>query len=248
MFIVHSTCSCALACGGDKARETGRSALVSDEGGWHPPDNEVASPNASEPVSASLHHWRSANLPEVVKPAEVRTAFSVPVAARGEFYDPLQDKSYACHQQLLLAPEQSVFLRYPKWRAAVTEPRWPISFKAVCDIEPICDNMPENPDEFAGVLHYHADCTVSPQPGSKYWLRVPSDCRATVLLNDIELSPCFASPHRVEITSYLKNSENKIRLEVATTLLRLRKDTIFEKDWSPVSVLLSGKLTIEIEE
>ena len=110
MLIVRSTCSCALACGGDKARETGRSALVSDEGGWHPPDNEVASPNASEPVSASLHHWRSANLPEVVKPAEVRTAFSVPVAARGEFYDPLQDKSYACHLQLLLAPEQSVFL------------------------------------------------------------------------------------------------------------------------------------------
>ena len=180
--------------------------------------------------------------------SEVRTAFSVPVAARGEFYDPLQDKSYACDQQLLLAPEQSVFLRYPKWRAAVTEPRWPISFKAVCDIEPICDNMPENPDEFAGVLYYHASCNVSPQPGSKYWLRVPRDCQATVFLNEIKLPPCFASPHRIEITSYLKDGENKIRLEVATTLLRLRKDTIFEKDWSPVSVLLSGKLTIEIEE
>ena len=32
MLIVRSTCSCAPACGGDKARETGRSALVADEG------------------------------------------------------------------------------------------------------------------------------------------------------------------------------------------------------------------------
>ena len=55
MLIVRSTYSCAPACGGDKARETGRSASAADEGGWYLPDNEVASPNASEPVSASCY-------------------------------------------------------------------------------------------------------------------------------------------------------------------------------------------------
>ena len=87
MLIVRSTCSCAPACGGDKARETRRSAPKVDEGGWYPPDNEVASPNASEPVSASLHHWRAANLPNVVKPAiggEV-TNGSIRQDARGEW-------------------------------------------------------------------------------------------------------------------------------------------------------------------
>ena len=87
MLIVRSTCSCAPACGGDKARETRRSAPKVDEGGWYPPDNEVASPNASEPVSASLHHWRAAILPNVVKPAiggEV-TNGSIRQDARGEW-------------------------------------------------------------------------------------------------------------------------------------------------------------------
>jgi hypothetical protein len=69
MLIVRSTCSCAPACCGDNARETRRPVPVADEGGWYPPDNEVANPNASEPVSASLHHWRAAILPNVVKPA-----------------------------------------------------------------------------------------------------------------------------------------------------------------------------------
>ena len=68
MLIVRSTCSCASACGGDEARETGRSALAAGEGGWYLPDNEVASPNASELDSASLHNnWRTANLPKWVK-------------------------------------------------------------------------------------------------------------------------------------------------------------------------------------
>ena len=71
MSIVRSTCSRALACGGNKARETLRSALSigAGEDGWSPADGEVASPNASELDSASLHQWRSANLPKWVKPA-----------------------------------------------------------------------------------------------------------------------------------------------------------------------------------
>jgi len=87
MLIVRSTCSCASACGGDKARETWRSAPAADEGGWYPPDNEVASPNASEPVSASLHHWRAANLPKVVKPAIVGEATNTSIRrdARGDW-------------------------------------------------------------------------------------------------------------------------------------------------------------------
>ncbi len=70
MLIVRSTCSCAVACGGNKARETLRSfAIARGEGGWYPSDGEVASPNASELDSASLRHWRLANLPNMAKPA-----------------------------------------------------------------------------------------------------------------------------------------------------------------------------------
>ncbi len=47
-LIVRSTCSCATACGGKKARETWRSAPAAGEGGYppYPPDSEVVSPNA----------------------------------------------------------------------------------------------------------------------------------------------------------------------------------------------------------
>lgn len=70
MLIVRSTCSCAMACGGNKARETWRSVPVrAGKDGGFPSDGDVASPNASELDSASLHHqWRSASLPEMAKP------------------------------------------------------------------------------------------------------------------------------------------------------------------------------------
>ena len=56
MLIDCSTCSDALAGGGDKARETLRSvALVIGEGACKAPDCEGASPSASEHDSASLH-------------------------------------------------------------------------------------------------------------------------------------------------------------------------------------------------
>ena len=87
MLIVRSTCSCASACGGDKARETWRPALVADEGGWYPPDNEIASPNASEPVSASLRCWRRLSPQNVVKPAIVGEATNASIRrdARGDW-------------------------------------------------------------------------------------------------------------------------------------------------------------------
>lgn len=68
MSIDRSTCSDASACGGDKARETKRSALLAGEGGWNSPDRKGASLSASEHDSASLHYnpqrptsriWRS---------------------------------------------------------------------------------------------------------------------------------------------------------------------------------------------
>jgi len=75
MLMVCSTCSCASACGGNNARETLRSVPVwTGEGGWFPSDGEGASPNARELDSASLRFWRSANLPEMVKPAIVGEA------------------------------------------------------------------------------------------------------------------------------------------------------------------------------
>ena len=55
MLIDRSTCSDASACGGDKARETKRSALLAGEGGWNPPDRKGGSLSASEHDSASLH-------------------------------------------------------------------------------------------------------------------------------------------------------------------------------------------------
>jgi hypothetical protein len=59
MLIDCTTCSNALAGGGDKARETLRSGgFASGEGASSAPDCERASPNASEPDSASLRKPR----------------------------------------------------------------------------------------------------------------------------------------------------------------------------------------------
>jgi hypothetical protein len=55
MTIDRSTCSNAPARGGDKARETERSALLAGEGGGSLSDCEGASLSASEPDSASVH-------------------------------------------------------------------------------------------------------------------------------------------------------------------------------------------------
>jgi hypothetical protein len=57
------------------------------DGGWSPPDNKVASPNASELDSASLHQWQTANLPNVVKPEIDREATDVCTCrvARGDW-------------------------------------------------------------------------------------------------------------------------------------------------------------------
>lgn len=88
MLKTCSTCSRASACGGNQARETTRSVPAgAGEGGWFPSDGEGASPNASELASASLHTRRSANLPEMVKPAIVGEAAGVCTrqAARGDW-------------------------------------------------------------------------------------------------------------------------------------------------------------------
>jgi hypothetical protein len=70
MLIVRTACSCASACGGNKTRETLRSVeVMAGEEGWSPSDGEVVSPNLNELDSASLHHWWTANLSEMVKPA-----------------------------------------------------------------------------------------------------------------------------------------------------------------------------------
>ena len=86
MLIVRSACSCASACGGNKARETLRSGRMrSGEGRWFLPDSEVMSPNASELDSASLRKWWTANLPEMVKPVIDGEATNVSIrrATRG---------------------------------------------------------------------------------------------------------------------------------------------------------------------
>ena len=70
MLIDRSTCSDAPACGGDKARETERSASMAGEGGWKPSNRKGASLSASEHDSASLLYsqwptfqkWRSLQL------------------------------------------------------------------------------------------------------------------------------------------------------------------------------------------
>lgn len=70
MIIARSSCSRASACGGNEARETWWFGLVSpSEAGWLPADDEGVSPNESELDSAPLHFWRSAKLPDLLKPA-----------------------------------------------------------------------------------------------------------------------------------------------------------------------------------
>jgi hypothetical protein len=78
MVITHSPFSCASACGGNKACETLRCrGGIRCEEGWFPSDSEGASPNVSELDSASLRQCRSANLPNVVKPAIGEEAMSM---------------------------------------------------------------------------------------------------------------------------------------------------------------------------
>lgn len=111
MLIVRSTCSCASACGGNKARETWRSAPVAGDGGWYPPDSEVVSPNASEPDTASLHHnWRSANLPNMVKPAigGEATDASIRRAARGDWGERATTEHTRNPGEPLRSPESAV--------------------------------------------------------------------------------------------------------------------------------------------
>ena len=91
MTIVRTSCSRALAYGGNKVCETLRSDS-SGETGWFPVDDECTSPNASEPDSASLHKWRLVSLPDMVKPAtggEVTDA-SIRQDVRGDWGERVQ--------------------------------------------------------------------------------------------------------------------------------------------------------------
>lgn len=111
MLIVRSTCSCALACGGNNARETLRSVgSPAGEDGWSPTDGEVASPNASELDSASLHQWRPANLPNVVKPAidGEATNASIHRAVRGDWRERATTESIWYPGDPLRSPDSAV--------------------------------------------------------------------------------------------------------------------------------------------
>ena len=87
MLIERSTYSCALAYEGNNIRETLRSVFSAGDREWHSLDNEVVSPNISEPVSASLHNWRSVSLSDMVEPAIVGkvTFRSIRQGARGDW-------------------------------------------------------------------------------------------------------------------------------------------------------------------
>lgn len=68
MLIVRSTLRCALACGGNEARETLR--LVKRLAKWFGThQHRSREPSESEPVSASLHKLEATNLPELGKSA-----------------------------------------------------------------------------------------------------------------------------------------------------------------------------------
>ena len=70
MIIVCSSFSCALACGGNKARETLRwQACACCETGGYPDDCEDVSPNKVNLLRPRYTKFPAANLPEWVKPA-----------------------------------------------------------------------------------------------------------------------------------------------------------------------------------
>jgi hypothetical protein len=75
LIIVHSSISCASACGGNQARETLRfRSVIRSEQRRYLCDNEGASPNPARGKldSASLHQMLAANLPNRVKLATSR--------------------------------------------------------------------------------------------------------------------------------------------------------------------------------
>ena len=69
MIIVYSSISCALACGGNKACETGRyGSGILCQRGWFLADNEDASPNKVNSFRPRYAKMPTANLPKMVKP------------------------------------------------------------------------------------------------------------------------------------------------------------------------------------
>lgn len=86
--------------------------MAAGEGGWYLPDNEVASPNTiCELDSASLHNnWRTANLPNWVKPAidGEATNASIRRAARGDWRERATKEHTRYPGDPLRGPESAV--------------------------------------------------------------------------------------------------------------------------------------------
>ncbi|MBR4519275.1 MAG: hypothetical protein IKO65_09770 [Victivallales bacterium] len=178
----------------------------------------------------------------------VRSSFTVPVPGEGYFYDSMQQRTYSCRGELRLEPEQAVFLRIPRPALSLSIAcAWPMDFRTIRQVQPICENPPAQPEHFVGVLRYRAAFDLTPLQWRRYWLLLPRSCQAVVRLNGVELPPCFASPHRVEITNLLRLGKNEMRLELATTLVR-KFPSVFEDDWQPVTPLLDGPTKIQVSQ
>ena len=175
----------------------------------------------------------------------ILTSFAVPFSAEGIFYDPLQNMSYRSTGKLRLEPEQSVFLRLKREGQAQELPPWPLAFQTIRKLRPVCENLPDAPEHFVGILRYRVDFEWKEQKLRRCWLALPRSCQGVAVLNGQELPSCFASPHRVEISPLLRSGANVLQIEIPTTPVR-NQPSVFEQDWHPVSPLLEQDLKIQV--
>ena len=77
-------------------------------------------------------------------------------------------------------------------------------------------------DKGARYLDFGTGTPIQPTPlknGSRTWLEAPIRDAAVIYVNDQRVGAIFSPPYSINISRFLKNGENKIRVEVANTAI-----------------------------
>ncbi|MDO4284564.1 MAG: hypothetical protein Q4C60_04425 [Eubacteriales bacterium] len=86
-------------------------------------------------------------------------------------------------------------------------------------------NGPEFWPGFAGTYRYEGDLSLEKKEGSRYLLHLPEVSDAVHLwVNGTDCGYAAGSPLAMEVTDALESGENRLRIEVATTMVWKRKD------------------------
>lgn len=86
-------------------------------------------------------------------------------------------------------------------------------------------NGPEMTPTFTGFYRYDSAMTVKKEAGSRYFLKLPEGGdTAQIFVNGIDCGYQAGFPGRTDVTNALKDGENTLRIEFATTLVWKRKD------------------------